>query len=75
MIDVNSIYTDTDAAHRRLIALAMFVVWFGVVCFLAWTHLVWRDEVRAIAGRAGRHGEGHPVVWYLLALRLIGRTC
>jgi hypothetical protein len=74
--DLKSIYSDTGAAHRRLIALAMLVVWFGVVAFLAWTHLVWRDEVRALSLALqgdtvfdmlkGLHGEGHPAVWYLL---------
>jgi hypothetical protein len=76
MFNVMSIYSDTDGPHRRLIALAMFVVWFGVVSFLAWTHLVWRDEVRALslalqgdtvfAMLKGLHGEGHPAIWYLL---------
>src|ERR1039458_1676265 len=75
MFNVMSIYSDTDGPHRRLIALAMFVVWFGVVSFLAWTHLVWRDEVRALslalqgdtvfAMLKGLHGEGHPAIWYL----------
>ncbi|MBZ5660958.1 MAG: hypothetical protein LAO08_11175 [Acidobacteriia bacterium] len=76
MTGVESIYGDTGAAHRRLIALAMFVVWLGVVSFLAWTHLVWRDEVRALskalqgdsvfAMLKALRGEGHPAVWYLL---------
>ncbi len=73
---VKSIYGDTGAAHRRSIALAMFVVWLGVVSFLAWTHLVWRDEVRSLskalqgdsvfAMLKELRGEGHPAVWYLL---------
>jgi len=76
MTGVKSIYGDTGAAHRRLIALAMFVVWLGVVSFLAWTHLVWRDEVKALSiALQGDsvfsmlkelHWEGHPAVWYLL---------
>ena len=76
MAGVQSIYSDTGAAHRRLIALAMFGVWLGVVCFLAWTHLVWRDEVRALSKALQGdsvfgmlkelRGEGHPAVWYLL---------
>jgi hypothetical protein len=54
----------------------MYVVWLGVVSFLAWTHLVWRDEVKAlsIAQQSGTvyamikelRWEGHPAVWYLL---------
>jgi len=76
MTDVTSIYSDTGAAHRRLIALAMFVVWLGVVSFLAWTHLVWRDEVKALsialqgdsvfAMVKELRWEGHPALWYLL---------
>ena len=76
MIDAKSIYSDTKAAHKRPIALAMFVVWLCIVSFLAWTHLLWRDEVRAlsIAVRGDSvfamlkelRWEGHPSVWYLL---------
>jgi hypothetical protein len=54
----------------------MFVVWLGVVSFLAWTHLVWRDEVKplSLALQSGTvyamikelHWEGHPAVWYLI---------
>jgi hypothetical protein len=54
----------------------MFAVWLAVVSYLAWVHLVWRDEVRAlslalqgnnvIAMLRGVHGEGHPALWYLL---------
>lgn len=71
-----SIYSDKRVPHKRLIALALFMGWFGVVSFLAWTHLVWRDEVRALslalggnnifAMLKGIHGEGHPAIWYLL---------
>jgi hypothetical protein len=60
----------------RLIALVMFASWLGMVLFLAWNHVVWRDEVRALslalqgenvfAMLKGIHGEGHPAVWYLL---------
>jgi hypothetical protein len=60
----------------QLIALVMFTSWLGMVLFLAWNHVVWRDEVRALslalqgenvfAMLKGIHGEGHPAVWYLL---------
>jgi hypothetical protein len=76
MIDLKSIYSDTGVAHKRSIALAMLVAWFGVVSVLVWTHLVWGDEVRALslalqgdtvfAMLKGLHGEGHPAIWYLL---------
>ncbi len=76
MIDLKSLYSDTGVAHKRWIALAMLVAWFGFVSVLAWTHLVWRDEVRALslalqgdtvfAMLKGLHGEGHPAIWYLL---------
>jgi hypothetical protein len=76
MAGVRSIYSGTGATYRRIVALAMFVAWLSVVSFLAWTHLVWRDEVRAlslalqgdnvIAMLKGLHGEGHPANWYLL---------
>jgi hypothetical protein len=54
----------------------IFCIWAAVVAYLAWKHVVWRDEVRAlsfalqgndfIAMLKGLHGEGHPAVWYLL---------
>ncbi len=54
----------------------MLAAWLGIVSVLAWTHLVWRDEVRALslalqgdsvfAMLKGLHGEGHPAIWYLL---------
>ena len=76
MSDLKSLYSDTGVVRKRWIALAMLVAWFGVVSVLAWTHLVWRDEVRALslalqgdtvfAMLKGLHGEGHPAVWYLL---------
>jgi hypothetical protein len=52
------------------------VVWLGVVSFLAWTHLLFRDEVKALSITLHGHTvfailkelrwEGHPAVWYLL---------
>lgn len=76
MIDEKLTYGDTGPANRRLIALAMFLVWLGVVSFLAWRHLVWRDEVKALSiALQGNtvfdmlqelRWEGHPAVWYLL---------
>lgn len=61
---------------HRLLALTFVLFWACVVSYLAWNHVVWRDEVRAlslalqgdniIAMLKGLHGEGHPAVWYLL---------
>ena len=56
--------------------LAMFAVWLAIVAYLAAHHVFWRDEVRAfslalsgddvVAMARAVHGEGHPLVWYLL---------
>jgi hypothetical protein len=77
--DAQSVSSGRDvaiAAWRRPIALALFALWFGVVCVAAWNHAIWRDEMRALplalqgdnvlAMLKGIHGEGHPAVWYLL---------
>lgn len=55
---------------------ALFAAWFLVAGWLAWDHVLWRDEVRAFTlARSGEttadmlrviHGEGHPALWYLL---------
>ena len=56
--------------------LALFLVWAATAAWLAWGHVFWRDEVRALslalAGDSvaamlrGVQGEGHPALWYLL---------
>ena len=56
--------------------LAMFAAWLAVVAALSLHHAPWRDEVRALSlaiqGESladmvqGVHGEGHPLLWYLL---------
>lgn len=61
---------------HRLLSLTIFLVWACFVSYLAWNHVVWRDEVRAfslalqgdhfIAMLKGLKGEGHPALWYLL---------
>jgi len=71
-----SVYSVTGVAGRRLFALIIFLAWACVVSFLAWSHVVFRDEVRAlslalqgddvVSMLRGLHGEGHPAVWYLL---------
>jgi len=55
---------------------ALFGVWLALVAIMAARHVLWRDEVRALtlalsgnnlAGMAHAvHGEGHPLLWYVL---------
>lgn len=61
------------APRRRFSLLAL---WFAAVLVLAVHHQFWRDEVRALSlALSGSgllemvkavHGEGHPLLWYLL---------
>ena len=54
----------------------LFGLWLTAAGALAWRHVIWRDEARAlsiaiqgdnwIAMLRGLHGEGHPALWYLL---------
>jgi hypothetical protein len=54
----------------------LFGLWLAAASALAWRHVIWRDEARAlsiatqgpdwIAMLRGLHGEGHPALWYLL---------
>jgi hypothetical protein len=58
------------------IRILLFGLWLAVVGALAWRHVIWRDEARAlsiaiqgedwVAMLRGLHGEGHPALWYLL---------
>lgn len=61
---------------RPAIRAALFGAWLTIVAILAAHHVFWRDEVRAFSlalsggdlidmARAV-HGEGHPLLWYLL---------
>lgn len=60
----------------RIVPGILFAVWLAVVGLQAVYHVVWRDEVRALslALNGGSlidmvgavHGEGHPLLWYLL---------
>lgn len=68
----------TAPPHWRNLAirLALLGVWAVAVLWLAWHHVPWRDEVRALTiALSGDttldmlrnlHGEGHPALWYLL---------
>lgn len=56
--------------------LLLFACWCVLAGWLWWTHVVWRDEVRAFSlALSGSnfaemlravHGEGHPALWYLI---------
>lgn len=56
--------------------LLIFIAWLATALFLAFRHVMWRDEVRAyslaLTGRTvfdmigAVHGEGHPALWYLM---------
>ena len=58
------------------IRILLFGLWLAAVGALAWRHVIWRDEARAlsfaiqgedwIAMLRGLHGDGHPALWYLL---------
>jgi hypothetical protein len=66
------------------IRFLLFGLWLFAAGWLAWRHVVWRDEVRAlsiavqgedwISMLRGLHGEGHPALWYLLVRALHGIT-
>ena len=56
--------------------LGLITLWLIVVAYLAAHHVLWRDEVRAfslalsgdnvVQMAKAVHGEGHPLLWYLL---------
>jgi hypothetical protein len=66
------------------IRFLLFGLWLAAAGALAWRHVMWRDEVRAlstatqgenwIAMLRGLHGEGHPALWYLLLRAAYGIT-
>ena len=59
-----------------LARLALLGVWLALVGFMAWHHVFWRDEVRALsfaiqgdslaAMFRTLRGDGHPLVWFLI---------
>jgi len=66
--------------------LLLFALWLAAAGALAWRHVIWRDEARAlsfaiegenwIAMLRGLHGDSHPALWYLLlraAYGIVGR--
>lgn len=56
--------------------LLLVIGWLALVAWFLWSHVVWRDEVRAFSfALSGSnvfemlrnvHGEGHPALWYLI---------
>ena len=65
-----------DVVFIDWVRLLLFGLWLAAAGALAWRHVIWRDEARAlsiaIGGESwtamlhGLHGEGHPALWYLL---------
>jgi hypothetical protein len=65
-----------EAESTDWIRILLFGLWLAAVGALAWRHVIWRDEARAlsfaiqgddwIAMLRGLHGDGHPALWYFL---------
>lgn len=61
---------------KLLAPLLLLLAWSTVTASLSWHHVFWRDEVRALSiATQGHdlvdmfravHGEGHPLLWYLM---------
>ena len=59
-----------------MLRVGLFGAWLVLVAYLAVHHVFWRDEVRAfslaltgddvVAMARAVHGEGHPLLWYLM---------
>ncbi len=73
-----------DVVWIDWVRLLLFGLWLAAIGALAWHHVIWRDEARAlsiaiqgedwIAMLRGLHGEGHPALWYLLLRAAYGIT-
>lgn len=67
---------EEDDRADRSGRLLLFACWCVLAGWLWWTHVVWRDEMRAFSlALSGSnlaemlravHGEGHPALWYLI---------
>jgi hypothetical protein len=65
-----------DSRREMPQRLALWTLWAMLTLYLAWHHVFWRDEVRAlslalnghswVAMLRGMQGEGHPALWYIL---------
>ncbi|WP_174291198.1 hypothetical protein [Sphingomonas bacterium] len=72
----SSAATILGGTTRPAVRLGLSALWLIVVGYLAVHHVFWRDEVRAlslalpggdvVAMAKAVHGEGHPLLWYLL---------
>jgi hypothetical protein len=73
-----------EAGSVDWLRILLFGLWLGAVGALAWRHVIWRDEARAlsiaiqgedwVARLRALHGEGHPALWYLLLRAAYGIT-
>src|SRR5437868_3283871 len=68
--------SDRSAGKRSWQRAALFAAWLGLIAWLCFNHVFWRDEIRALSlALSGNgvvemlrnvHGEGHPALWYLI---------
>jgi len=68
--------TRPKSIGEQSVNYGLFLIWLAAVVVGALHHAVWRDEVRALSlalqGQtpggffAAIHGEGHPLLWYVL---------
>src|ERR1700722_20004598 len=76
--------TSEEVESTDWIRILLFGLWLAAVGALAWRHVIWRDEARAlsfaiqgddwIAMLRGLHGAGHPALWYFLLRSVHGIT-
>jgi hypothetical protein len=76
--------TNEEVDSPDWIRILLFGLWLAAVGALAWRHVIWRDEARAlsfaiqgedwIAMLRGLHGDSHPALWYLLLRAAYGIT-
>lgn len=76
MVQVFTLTTDAPVRDNRVLRGCLLAAWLIVAGYFIATHVMWRDEVRALsfalAGDSlwamlrGVQGEGHPVLWYVL---------
>ena len=79
--DAKNFFSRDDAPSAKVesidsIRFLLFGLWLAAAGALAWRHVMWRDEARAlsfaiegenwIAMLRGLHGDSHPALWYLL---------
>jgi hypothetical protein len=82
--DAGGAPVNADVQSTDWIRILLFGLWLAAVGALAWRHVIWRDEMRAlsfaiqgedwIAMLRGLHGDGHPALWYFLLRSVHGIT-